>query len=629
MKKKLMLLIATVIMVLPVALGLGSSLKAEAAGTVDITLHKKRFSTSPQTPIQNTGEIMSEFASADGFGGVEFKVYDVTEEFYTLLNTVKPGGGTAKYTVAEATAALSGQSTYTGPLVKTGTTATTGSVGDLKFSGLPDKTNGKNSVYAIVETPMAGVTAAANMIVALPLEDSNGDPLVDIHLYPKNVVETAGVEVEKLSSLKDEDGDPIPLKDVEFVIHKGGLYSATGTEYLSGFDASGTPTWSTTKTDAYKFKTDQNGKFKEERLLFGTYYLTEVTTLPGYAIQNGAVNQQFTLDDTTPLKSFTGSDAIINDDIDVEKKHNGATVNVGDFIEYTVTTVIPLGIKDQIDSNGDGTLDAPRYTKYEVSDTYGTHLDFNSTTADLTLTDGTTVFSPTTHYTLEVNASANPRNFVVKFTPAGIAAMKPGATLTMTYKMKLLQTAAPGADIENTVKIDTDFDTDEGKTSVYTGGYNFIKIDGSNDNKALAGAEFVVRDGSDKSTAKYLVIGSNGEVSWSANAADAEVFTSNPSGYVTIKGLKDGTYYLQETKTPTDKYVLLTDMVAFTVSKTSFDTTDPLASPTPGTPGQVVNKQKGSLPSTGGSGIYVMMALGVAVMAIVGVWYVRSQRKEV
>ncbi|BBM19568.1 hypothetical protein G15_3248 [Enterococcus avium] len=47
-----------------------------------------------------------------------------------------------------------------------------------------------------------------------------------------------------------------------------------------------------------------------------------------------------------------------------------------------------------------------------------------------------------------------------------------------------------------------------------------------------------------------------------------------------------------------------------------------------GTAETVVNKQKGSLPSTGGSGIYLMMAAGVAVMAIVGVAYLRSQRKE-
>ena len=90
LKKKLLVLIAGLAMVLPIALGFGSSLTAQAAGTtVDIKLHKKRFSTT-QTEIQNTGEVMPQFASASGFGGVEFKIYDVTDDFYTLLNTTNP-----------------------------------------------------------------------------------------------------------------------------------------------------------------------------------------------------------------------------------------------------------------------------------------------------------------------------------------------------------------------------------------------------------------------------------------------------------------------------------------------------------------------------------------------------------
>ncbi|MFQ7235347.1 MAG: fimbrial assembly protein, partial [Enterococcus hulanensis] len=76
-KKKLLVIIASLAMVLPIALGFGSSLTAQAAGTtVDIKLHKKRFS-SAQTEIQNTGEEMPAFNSAAGFGGVEFKIYDV------------------------------------------------------------------------------------------------------------------------------------------------------------------------------------------------------------------------------------------------------------------------------------------------------------------------------------------------------------------------------------------------------------------------------------------------------------------------------------------------------------------------------------------------------------------------
>ncbi|MGG5370353.1 SpaH/EbpB family LPXTG-anchored major pilin [Enterococcus sp. AZ196] len=619
MKKKLLVFLAAVVMVVPIALGLGSSLTAEAAGTVDITLHKKRFSNT-QTEIQNTGELMSEFNGAAGFGGVEFKVYDVTADFYTLLNTTNPST-TKKYTMEEALATVKAANYSAATVVKSGTTATTGSVGDLTFTGLADKVGGKNAVYVIVETPMAGVTAADNMVVALPLTKSDGTtPLTEIHLYPKNIVETAGVEVEKISNLKDDEGKKIPLEDVEFVIHRKGVYNATGTEYLSGFDASDTPTWSTNLADAHKFTTGADGKFSEDRLLYGTYYLTEVTVKPGYVIQNGAINQQFTLDATHKSKSFTGTDAIENDDIDVKKTNTGGSVNVGDKINYKVETVIPNGIRDQIDSDGDGVNDAPRYVKYEIKDTHGTHLKLDNTT--LALTDGTTTFASPADYTLD---EATPGEFTVKFTTGGIAKMAPNATLTMTYKMELLNTVAPGVEVNNTAEVTTDHDTDEGSGSeVYTGGYNFVKIDGSNNNEALAGAEFVVRD-ADSDSAKYLKVGANGEISWVATEAGATTFTSNAQGYVIIKGLENGTYYLEETKAPNDKYVLLGDRVSFIVTQNSFDTTDPLNS---GSAEEVVNKQKGSLPSTGGSGIYLMMAAGIAVMAVVGVIYLRSQRKE-
>lgn len=619
LKKKLLVLMASLAMVLPLALGLGSSLTAEAAGTtVDIKLHKKRFS-SAQTEIQNTGEEMTQFNSAAGFGGVEFKIYDVTDAFYVLLNAINPAT-TEKYTMDEALAEVKGKNYGSETPVDTQTTATTGTVGDLTFADVDAKVNGKNAVYVIVETPMAGVSTADNMVVALPIKNASDTTLDTIHLYPKNVVETAGIEVEKISNLKDEDGNKVPLEEVKFVIHRNGVYKASGTEYLSGFDGSGTPTWSTNSADAYEFETDADGKFSEDRLLYGTYYLTEVSTIPGYVIQNGAINQQFTLDATNKSKSFSGANAIENDDIEVKKTNTGGSVNVGDKIDYKVETVIPNGIKDQIDKDGDGVNDAPRYVKFEIKDTHGAHLELDNTT--LVLTDGTTTFASPTHYTLD---EATPGEFTVKFTAVGIAAMAPNATLTMTYKMELLQTIAPGAEVNNTAKVETDHDTDTGTGSeVYTGGYNFVKVDGSNDNEALAGAEFVVRDG-DSDAAKYLKVDTNGEISWVTNKTDAKVFTSNTQGYVTIKGLKNGTYYLEETKAPNDKYVLLASRVPFTVNQNSFDSTDPLAT---GTAETVVNKQKGSLPSTGGSGIYLMMAAGVAVMAIIGVAYLRSQRKE-
>ena len=609
MKNKLKVLLAALIMLVPLLAGLGAPLSADAAGNININLHKKRYDSTPAV-IQNTGEIMTEFNGVAGFGGVEFKIYNVTDSFYTLLETTNPDTG-KKYTMPEASEEVK-VNYASGTLADTKTTATTGNVGDLTFSALPDKTNGKNSVFVIVETPMAGVTTADNMVVALPLEDSTGAALTDIHLYPKNVVQTAGVKVEKIANVKDDANKTIPLAGVEFVIHKDGVYNGTGTMYLKDFDGADTPVWTNVAADAHKFVTDVNGRFEEDRLLYGTYYLTEVKSKDGYTINNNAINQQFTLDALNTSKEFTGDDAIQNDDIQVEKTNTGGTVNVGDKIDYTVKTTIPGGILDQVDTNGDGVADTPRYANFIIKDTHGTHLKLDQTT--LTLSDGTTTFT-TADYALDTTVAGE---FKVTFNTAGISKMKPNATLTMSYKMELLETAAPGADIDNTATITTDHDENTGSGSeIYTGGHKFKKVDSSNGDAPLAGAKFVVRD-ADNDSAKYLNIGTDGEVTWVAALTGATTFTSGTDGSITVKGLKDGKYYLEETETANDKYVLLSSRVEFEVTKTSFDTT-PLGVP---------NKQKGSLPSTGGTGIYLMMAAGVLVMAVVGLGYVRSQRKE-
>lgn len=626
MKKKLMLFMATIVMLLPLLFGLGSSLKVEAAGNVEIKLHKKRYSTDPGSTIQNTGEEMAQFDNVEGLGEVTFTVYDLTAKFYQLLETDYPGSSpTRKYTMNEASAEVKKDTIIAsdGTSVTSGQTSNaTGSVGDLDFT-LADKSGGKNAVYVIVETAKAGVTKADNMVVALPITKTDGTVLSTIHLYPKNVVKTAGVEVEKISNLQDANGNKIPLEAVGFVIHRNGKYGATtGTEYLEKFDGL-TPVWTTNKNNAYVYKTDASGKFKEERLQHGTYYLTEVSTIPGYTINNGAVDQEFTLSDTNETQLFTGDEAIKNDDIKLKKENTGGSVAVGEDINYTLTSIIPDGIRDQIDADGNGNL-TPRYTKYEVKDSHGSHLKFNQSSLVVKDEDNDP-FELTTDYTIAVNPSTD--EFTISFTPAGIAKMKPGGTLTVTYSMKLLS-VDPGVEVENTATITTDTDTDTGTGEKnYTGGYNFKKVDGSNDNEALVGAEFVVRD-ADDTNAKYLKVDeTTGSVSWVDTYAEASKFTSGTGGIISVKGLKNGTYYLEETKTPNDKYVLLQNRIAFTVSKDSYDTTDPLNA-TPGTPLDVVNKQQGQLPSTGGSGIYLMVGLGLAAMAVAGVWYVRSQRKE-
>ena len=84
--------------------------------------------------------------------------------------------------------------------------------------------------------------------------------------------------------------------------------------------------------------------------------------------------------------------------------------------------------------------------------------------------------------------------------------------------------------------------------------------------------------------------------------------------------LKYGTYYLEETKAP-EKYVPLTNRVAFTVDEQSYVTAGQLISPE-----KIPNKHKGTLPSTGGKGIYVYIGAGVVLLLIAG--FCKNWKKE-
>ena len=344
----------------------------------------------------------------------------------------------------------------------------------------------------------------------------------------------------------------------------------------------------------------------------GTYTDIELSTIHLYP--------KNTTETITPKKEIT------NPNTDTDGHNN---YNIGQDIDFKLSTLIPanIGIKEV-----DG--ETPHYDTFGLIDTHDTTLTFDPKgTHELKVANKVAntdiVLEENTDYTIVVGEPVvkGKDTFKVKLTQAGInkLAAQGGQTLEFTYTMKLNDSAKIDEANVNQVTVEYGRNTDtfsDVKTTpgnekeVYTGGYHFIKTDVST-KQPLAGAEFVVRkDTTD--TAKYFKATAEGD-QWVNTYEEATKFTTGADGIVDIKGLTYGTYYLEETKAPTD-YVKLSAPIAFTVEFGSYKTTTT-------SPHNVANTPNGFLPSTGGKGIILFVALGVAMVGLAGVYFT-SRRKN-
>ena len=308
--------------------------------------------------------------------------------------------------------------------------------------------------------------------------------------------------------------------------------------------------------------------------------------------------------------------------------------SIGQTIKYQLKTTIPADIAATTLVEGQA---QKLYNVFQFVDTFKTdQLSFidDDATFSVAVAGGPT-FTAVTDYTVTVteNAVAGTTTVTTALTAAGIDRLETHANkeISFDYQMKINSLKYIDTDIVNTAKaifgndgttgVDKwDKPTDEDKETVRTGGYKFVKVDVNNNNKTLAGAEFVVRK-SKAADAEYFVAKADGGV-WTTEKSEATKYTTGTDGIVDVKGLEYGTYQLQETKAP-EGYALLTGDAAYT----QFVVTDGSYTTTSTTPLNIVNTPKGFLPSTGGAGIILFVALGAAMVGLAGVYFT-SRRKN-
>ncbi|HFU3961143.1 TPA: SpaH/EbpB family LPXTG-anchored major pilin [Streptococcus suis] len=316
--------------------------------------------------------------------------------------------------------------------------------------------------------------------------------------------------------------------------------------------------------------------------------------------------------------------------------------SIGQIIDYKLKTTIPADIAATKSVVVEGQAQALKlYNVFQFVDTFQSdQLSFINEAAKFSVAvAGGPTFTAVTDYTVTVTENAGTTTVTTALTEAGIEKLATLANkeISFNYQMKINSLQYIDTGIVNTAKAifgndgktgvnKWDKETPKDSETVKTGGYKFVKVDVNNNAKTLEGAKFVVRK-SKATNAEYFVATADGGV-WTTDKSKATVYTTtdteNEKGIVDVKGLEYGTYQLQEITAP-EGYALPTGDAAYTefvVTENSYSTTSEANAQL-----KIVNTPKGFLPSTGGTGIILFVALGAAMVGLAGVYFT-SRRKD-
>lgn len=519
-------------------------------------------------------------------------------------------------------------------------------------------------IYLVEETkaPSQVVNKTANFLVSVPMTNEDGDDWVyDIIANPKNETVYGGITLIKKGKTIKVNGSETEetLKNVSFELQKK---ETTG--------------W--TKVDEYK--TNGSGVINVTGLAPATYRFIE-TNLGGTDdnkgyILDGKTAYEFTVQTDGKIQvgtteaSESATITVYNEKPSLEKSvenangsyDNDTDASVGDTVTWKVEASVPSNVNE--------------LKTYKLTDKMSDALTWeNKAKANLEITtNNSTTLEASTDYTLTVpEDNTTGGTWTIEFTEAGKTKLATSnvKVITVTFNTKLNKNAIIGSegnlndaelDYSNAIYPTEDPDNpNKGNTPgedkikdqaiVYSFQMNIEKVDGNDSTIKLQGVTFDLYSytGAKTNPTEADLKGSDGTLV-------EQNLTTDADGKIQKSGLKNGTYYLVETKTVKTKdgkqYNLLkepvkveikVDYVTKTETTITKDVNGNVADTTTVSTKTFTGGDTGSdgtftvtvknytgfdLPITGGMGTVLFSIAGFALMAGAAFVLLKGRRKD-
>lgn len=340
---------------------------------------------------------------------------------------------------------------------------------------------------------------------------------------------------------------------------------------------------------------DKDGTIEFTGLALGYYVVdTTVGTLCGL----NTANPEVTIEDKN--KKPTVEKKIVEGDQLADKN----SANIGDAVNFKTTITAQAGAK-----------------KYVLHDTMSGSLTFND---DVVVTYNGNVLNDSDDYTV-TKPGADGSTFDVTFTESFLNKLTANSKLYVTYSATVNENAVVKDSMINKTHLTYGNNTETNKPETITKTFGIPVFKYTGNNEALPGAKFILStDPQCEDVNQTLKFKKNTAGIYRYDAKGTTTLESSSTGHIDIEGLKEGTYYLKETKAP-DGYNLLKKPVTITIDSEGKIYVDGSGEVNNGDV-RVQNNSGTLLPSTGGVGTTMIYLIGGALVLGSGVVLATKRR---